>query len=206
MRHGMVTAFAALSLCVAGNAQAQNLGPFRQFLSLEPYYAYERLDVGSEGRSATASSASSLNLHGVGARLWLNSAPFGLTDHLGVGLFYTFTPRQQNRGATIMHYGGQLELFPVHRPLGGVLDPLVTLGAGAFRLNTFGGEAGLSRGPVTRLSLLPGVGIRIPIPNRFQIRVDARDAIILHSDVGTGPGTTRTAHNFEGTASLGLTF
>lgn len=197
---------AALLAAVAPSARAQNLGPYRQFLSVEPYYAYERLDVGDAGRSATASSGSSLNLQGFGARLWLNSAPFGLTDHLGIGLFYTYTPRQQDRGATIMHYGGQLELFPFHRPLGNVLDPFVTVGAGAFRLNTFGGEAGISRGPFTRLSVLPGVGFRIPMPNRFQLRIDARDAIIFNSDVGAAPGSTRTAHNIEGTASLGLTF
>jgi len=191
---------------IAPRAEGQNLGPFRQFLSVEPYYAFERLDVGDAGRSAGAASGSSLNLQGFGARLWLNSAPFGLTDHLGVGLFYTYTPTQQDRGATIMHYGGQLEIFPVHRPLGNVLDPFITVGAGAFRLNTFGGEAGISRGAVTRLSVLPGVGLRIPIPNRFQIRIDARDAIIFNSDVGTAPGETRTAHNLEATASLGLTF
>ncbi len=207
MRRMTLAAIAAtLAFAGATRADAQNLGPFRQFLSVEPYYSFQRLDIGDAGRNAGSTDATNLNLQGFGARLWLNSAPFGLTDKLGVGLFFTYAPKQQDKGATIAHYGGQLEIFPFHRPLGNAIDPFITAGAGAFRLNTFGGETGTSRGAVTRLSVLPGAGIRIPMPNRFQIRLDVRDAIIFNSDLGTAPGVTRTAHNLEATASLGLTF
>lgn len=194
---GALAVLAALTMA-APALRAQNLGPFRQFLAVEPYYSWQRLDVGD--------GASAPNLHGVGARLWLNTAPFGVTDKLGVGLFTSYTPNQGDHGITVLQYGAQLELFPMHRPLGGIIDPFVTAGAAAYRLNTFGGELGVARGPVTRLAVMPGAGIRIPIPNRLQLRVDVRDAIVFGNDLQGAGGERRTTNNLEIAAALGLTF
>ncbi len=79
-----------------------------------------------------------------------------------------------------------------------MIDPFLSVAGGAFRIRGSGAST-------TRFALSPGGGIRIPIPNRFQLRADVRDAIVFNSRTGTG-GSKRTAHNLEGQAALGITF
>ena len=54
-------------------------------------------------------------------------------------------------------------------------------------------------------ALIPGGGVRIPIPNRFELRVDGKD-LILFNQARTSTGASRTTHNLLLQAGLGLTF
>ena len=52
-----------------------------------------------------------------------------------------------------------------------------------------------------------GGGIRIPLPNRFELRGDAKDLILFNvPNAGTTAGTKRTTNNLLLQAGLGLTF
>ena len=185
-------AFALVTL--AGKADAQNLGPYRQFLAIEPYYAHTRLDAGD--------GVDKVSLNGYGARLWINLAPFAgphrnLISKGAIALFMTRSPANSD-GVSVVHYGVQHDAFFVNRPLGGLIDPFVSVGAGAFRTKA----QSVSR---THFALSPGGGIRIPFPNRFELRGDARDAIVFGTNTGPN-GSKRTTHNLELMAALGITF
>ena len=181
----------------ASQASAQALGPQRQFIALEPYYARLELDRGKD--------VSRLGLNGYGARLWINLAPFsGPANNLvgkgAIALFATYTPDQGENGFTTLHYGAQHDVFFVNRPLGGFIDPLLSVAGGAFRTKATGTDES-----ETRFALTPGLGIRIPVANRLQIRADARDIIVFGSRMGPG-GEKRTANSYEFTGALGITF
>lgn len=187
----MLTAAAAAT----APAGAQNLGPFRQFLAIEPYYARSVLDAGP--------NADRVGVNGYGGRLWVNLAPFAgphrtLISKGALGLFATYTPDQEGRNTTVLHYGAQHDVFFLHTPLGNALDPFLTIGGAGLRVKS-GGNAH------TDFVTLAGGGIRIPVPNRFQLRFDARDAIVFNSRTGAG-GARRTAHNFEFLGAVGITF
>lgn len=180
---------------VARNVAAQNLGPFRQFLALEPYYSYLRLD-GGEG-------ASRLDLNGYGGRLWINLAPFAgphwiLPSHAGIALYTSYFPKQRDLEGSEWHYGAQYDLYFTNRPYGGIVDPFLSVAGGVFRLSSTGEAANYG-------TVSPGGGIRIPIPNRLQLRIDARDAIIFNTPSGIG-GAKRTIHNLELQGAIGITF
>ena len=186
---------ALVTIGAALPAPAQNLGPFRQFLAIEPYYARTRLDVGT--------TAPRVNLNGYGGRLWVNLAPFAgphrnLISHGALAFFATYSPNQANRNFTVLHYGAQHDAFFVNRPLGGFIDPFVSVGAGGLR--TKSGTLA-----TTKFALSPGGGIRIPIPNRLQLRFDARDMMIFGSRTGPA-GAKRTSQNLELLGALGITF
>ena len=198
----MRVVFAATVLAATGlgagprPADAQKLGPFRQFLAVEPYYTRLELDAGSgEGR---------LGRNGYGGRLWFNLAPFTgdswiLPSTGGLALFVSYAPGNQGGDdVSIWHYGAQHDLFLRNRPLGGVIDPFLSLAAGAFRTRT-------PTDARTNFALSPGGGIRIPLPNRFQLRVDARDAILFGVRESATSGK-RTTHNLELQGALGITF
>ena len=178
------------------HASAQALGPQRQFLSLEPYYSRLQLDNG-DGSARTGEN-------GYGGRLWVNLAPFSgpspnLLGHMSLALFTTYYPDQAHVGVSILHYGAEGDIFFVNRPLGGVLDPFISIGGGAFRTKDI--NANQSE---TRFALSPGAGIRIPLSNRFQIRGDAKDVLLFGVPVTST--TKKTLNNYEFTGALGITF
>ncbi|MGQ0713064.1 MAG: hypothetical protein ACT4PJ_04955 [Gemmatimonadaceae bacterium] len=191
-RHGLMRSLLSASLILGahGVAPAQNLGPFRQLLSLEPYYAYVQFDVDGD--------ADAVSRHGYGGRLSLNLAPFGLGRATGLSLFVTHTMERDEDEFTTLHYGAAIEIFPFHVPLGGFLDPVISVAGGAFRT-----EIGTTSD--TEFALTPAFGLRIPIPNRLQLRGDIGDAIIFGRRTGVGD-EKRTIHNLQVTAALGLTF
>jgi hypothetical protein len=177
-------------------AEAQNLGPFRQLLAVEPYYTRFELDRGgANGRLAR---------NGYGGRLWINLAPFTgdswiLPSTGGVALFVSYAPGNQGGDdLSVWHYGAQHDLFFRNRPFARVLDPFLSVAAGVFRTRTPAAAA-------THFALSPGGGIRIPVPNRFHLRADVRDAIRFGVRDGATSGK-RTAHNLELQAALGITF
>lgn len=187
---------AAIASASPARAGAQALGPQRQFLSLEPYYARMMFDAGS--------GSSRVGANGYGGRLWINMAPFSgpdpnLLGHMGLALFATYVPDQASRGASFVHYGLEDDIFFVNRPLGGVIDPFISVAGGAFRTKVFAtGDA------TTKFALTPGAGIRIPLANRLQLRVDAHDVLLF--GVPDGSGGNRTTSNYEFTAAAGITF
>ena len=191
-----VMAFGAVTL--AQPLVAQALGPQRQFLALEPYYERTQLDVGS--------SASKDGLNGFGARLWINLDPFHFILNSSIALYASHAPSQSGTQASLYTYGAEYDQFFVRRPLGGVIDPFITIGGGGTRIrserSTLFGPLGSSS---THGSLLPGGGIRIAIPNRFELRAEAKDLIIFSSPTGTA-GTSRASNNLVLQAGLGLTF
>lgn len=195
MNRFLFAAIAFASLAATRPTAAQNLGPFRQFLAIEPYYARTMLDAGpGVGR---------VDVNGYGGRLWVNLAPFAgphrnLISHGALAFFATYTPEKAGKNAKLWHYGAQHDAFFLHKPIGGLIDPFVSVGAGVIRTSS----AGVVE---NKFALSPGGGIRIPIPNRLQIRFDARDAMMFGVPTGA-TGAKRTAHNIELLGALGITF
>lgn len=195
MRHlirGVVTA--AMVVAGASSARAQALGPQRQFLAIEPYYEHVQLDNGS--------GADRTSLNGYGGRLWINLEPFHLIPHGSIALFTSYAPKQATGNATALHYGAEYDQYVVRRPLGGLIDPFLAVGGGLYRLET---DQGSARYRQRHWAVSPGGGIRIPMPNRFELRAEAKDLIRFNAKTApTREG--RTTHNLMLQGALGLTF
>ncbi len=189
-----------------GRVSAQQLGPQRQFLSIEGFYDRLQLDAGA--------GQSRIGIDGYGARLWINAAPFaGPNSALGktaIALYYSRNPRK-DRGIGAAQYGGEFYVYPTDRPYGGIIDPFLSLGAGALRINnrqrsaSNGNLADIQAGSTTRFALSPGVGVRLPLFNHVQARVDAKDVIVFSRKTRIGDGT-RTSNSLDFQAGLGLAF
>ncbi|MGH9420162.1 MAG: hypothetical protein ACRD3J_09320 [Thermoanaerobaculia bacterium] len=182
-------------------ASGQALGPHRQFGALEPLYAYTSIDVGGGNR---------VSLNGYGGRLWLNLAPFSgpannLIGKTTLGLFVLTTPSQGNSGVTLHEYGADADIHFADRPLIGFFDPYILVGGSAIRLNVAGTNTGLATGGSSRFALAPGGGLRAQIFNRFQLRGEAKDLIILANHTSTA-GKNRTTNNLQVVTSIGYTF
>ncbi len=207
MNRSILLGAIAGALCIAGSkASAQKLGPQRQFLSIDAFYDRLQLDAG-EGQSR-------IGIDGYGARLWINAAPFaGPSSVLGktsIGLYYSRNPRK-DRGIGAAQYGGELDIFPTERPYGGFFDPFISLGAGALRINnrqtTSSGTrvADIKAGNTTRFAFSPGVGVRLPVFSRVQLRFDAKDVIVFNRDTRTS-GDSRTSHTLDFQGGMGIEF
>ena len=196
MRRTIRAALAVLGVAgVAHVAGAQALGPQRQFLAIEPYYEYTNFDVG------TGSPKEKTN--GYGARLWINLDPFHFIQSSSIALYLSRTPSQGNvnaafNGVTALHYGAEYDQFLVRRPLAGFLDPFLTVGGGRYRLSSGGTHQ-------TYWTFTPGGGIRIPMPNRFELRGDVKDLMIFNRPSRTN-NSKRTTNNLLLQAGLGITF
>ena len=195
LRVGLV-ALGALSLAHTVGAQA--LGPQRQFLAIEPYYERTSLDLGS--------TLPKDELNGFGARLWINLDPFHFIPNSSIALYGSHAPPQSGRAVSMSTFGAEYDQFFVRRPLGGLIDPFLTIGGGGAVIR---GERsaifGLIGSRCTYGTLTPGGGIRIAIPNRFELRGDVKDLIIFNNPTGPG-GTSRASHNLLLQAGLGITF
>lgn len=194
-RSGLFAFIAFIVVALPSRAEAQSLGPFRQFLAIEPYYT--RLDL-DRGPGVVGSAR-----EGYGGRLWINLAPFTgdswvLPSYGGIAFFVSYLPEKSDDGMSVWHYGAQHDLFFRNRPLGGLLDPFLSIAGGALRVRTASDSD-------TYFALSPGGGIRIPIPNRLQLRADVRDAIVFNARTGA-TGAERTTHNLEVQAAIGITF
>ncbi len=203
------TALALSSGFVAHRAEAQILGPQRQFIAIEPIYSRLGRDLGGAMGRTWA--------NGYGARLWINTAPFvgpgvGLGSKVGIGLFSVYSP--PSHGISTVHYGAELNVHTTDIPYGGFLDPFITLGGGVLRTRTgTANDFGLTPQTVNKFALTPGVGVRIPLLNHVQARADARDVIVFSDPSGataagssTMSGSTRTTHNLEFLVSVGVMF
>lgn len=183
---------AALAAGSAPRAGAQeNFGPHRTLLMIGGYATTLMLD-GAEGQDRTRGL-------GGGARLMMNLAPFSgpgnsLLDRMVLG---GFVSSSGGDGISVLHSGAEMDLHPVHNPLGGRFDPFVLVGAGRFRTRVEGARAEAD------FALSPGAGVRVPLTGLFELRADARDVIVFG---GTGDGAGRTTHNPELTAGVQLRF
>jgi hypothetical protein len=106
---------------------------------------------------------------------------------------------------SVLHSGAELDLYFVHNPLGGFLDPFVQLGAGRFRIDADGAGSGLRTGREANFALSPGAGVRIARRGLVELRADARDVIVFGSNL-VREGEEETTHNLEFTAGLNLRF
>ena len=192
------TLVALVALSVSRLAEGQALGPQRQFLAIEPFYEHTSLDLGS--------TRAKDDLNGFGARLWINLDPFHFITNSSIALYGSHTPSQGGRSVRVTTYGAEYDQYFVRRPLGGLIDPFFTVGGGATRItssnNTAFGTIGSTR---TLGSLLPGGGIRLAIPNRFELRFDAKDLLLFNVPTGTA-GSSRRTNNLVLQGALGLTF
>ncbi len=197
---------ASLALGVAHPmpVRAQTLGPQRQFLALEPYYEGLQLPK-------TAGQASQ-NVNGYGVRLWINGAPFHFPVNSSIALFVSRSSTSVSAfKSTSYFYGGQVDEFLVRRPLFGLIDPFVSVALGAYRTSVSaeaciaGAAAGTCSVAQTNFALAPGGGIRIPIPNRFQVRFDARDLIVANGS-NSSSGKKERTNRLLYQAAFGITF
>ncbi len=182
---------------IVQSAGAQALGPQRQFLAIEPYYERSSFDVGD--------GVSKQKRNGYGGRLWINTDPFHFIPNGSIALFTTFAPKTTSASgirSDALTYGLEYDQFFVRRPLGGVLDPFLTIGGAVYRIGTESGSRTIHK---SYGALVPGGGIRVPMPNRFELRGDVKD-LILFNQSRTTTGQHRTTHNLLLQAGLGLTF
>lgn len=188
-----------LSLAAAVAAQAQALGPQRQFLAIEPYYERTQLDVGS--------SIAKDGLNGYGARLWINLDPFHFILNSSIALYASHAPAESGNGESMTTYGAEYDQYFVRRPLGGLVDPFLVVGGGGVRIRSEQSTLFASVPGQTSSygSVFGGGGLRLALPNRFELRGDAKDLVIFGTPTGSA-GTNRTTNNLVIEAGLGITF
>jgi hypothetical protein len=169
-------------------------------LSIEPYAVNTQLDdaVNSTGRAG---------LNGYGVRLSIRQPArmqVGVLSRGGITAWGHWAPERD--GNVVRHLGVQQEVFVADRPILGFIDPVVSLGAGAYRLTTRYSVNGVGPYSATRerFALTPGAGVRLLAPGGLHLRLDARDAVVFNQR--DPAGRRRTLSNVEFTAGLGLTF
>src|SRR5207237_186411 len=62
-------------------------------------------------------------------------------------------------------------------PIGGWIDPYLAFGGGAYHRSLSG----------TRFAASPGFGVRIPIPNRSELRLEAHEQLIFENGIDHQP-------------------
>ena len=195
-RAGALLALAALVLVLPALLGAQG---YHTRTVVEGYVGQARLESGLLGDDA--------RLTGAGARLLVPLAAFSATmEHpiarrLAVGGFVTSTSADDDR-VRARHVGVQADLSLTDRWLAGRVEPLVSLGVGAFRARRLATD-GLPVGtlclrpavpdgagcdaaraapetPVRRRAptVTPGLGARIALLPGLALRADVRDVIV----------------------------
>ena len=194
-----------ISLGVAGAFLAAPLAPVAaQAASLRGLPTTGRVIVdGYVSRYRLALPDVRTRLDGMGGRIMWTLAPTPgpqrerLAEHLAVGLFAAATPDDGIANGSEVRtalYGAQLDVRPLRAPLGGMIEPVVSLGAGVLRVQqTMVGRWFLRDGKMlvprdisiaelappaerrrTHGVLAPAVGLLIsPMPD-FALRFDAR--------------------------------
>lgn len=205
-RAALVAALAGCSLPIPALAQRAAMPAL-----FEPYVSRARLDAGVIGQPARLSS--------VGARLLYQLPSDRINDRLYVGGFVSHAP-SDGPGVTTSQAGAVAELRLTDRPFAGRVEPLLSLGAGAFRarwdgpaggrrslclqprdVGTASGASCLTapargREPTTSPALGAGVGARIALLPGVALRVDARDLVVYRG---------RPRHGLELTTGVSLT-
>ena len=226
-RAHVLTLAAALALgVVPGEAHAQLSG------SRDLHWAGSRLSV--EGfftryRLTADRGGGRLKHQAIGGRIMWALAPRTDADRgtvaarTSVGGFIIHTPEPETDLRT-SHYGAQLDFQVLRTPLADRIDPLLSLGVGAFRTEgsdvrvtqlpgtlipplvdgrlVAGDREGrvmgvdLVRRSTTSLALTPGVGVSVGVAPGFALRGDVRDALVFRAGV---------RHHIEVSAGLRVT-
>jgi hypothetical protein len=165
-------------------------------MTFEAFYSHYRL-AGRDRR---------IGADGLGGRLlWQPMSALGmdstrLAARTSLGAFAVYTPAQR-LGFSTLHVGAEADVRPLGAPLFGRVDPILSLGAGAFRTRVDDASAAAAtRFPLaartsTNLALTPGFGARVGLLSRIGLRADVRDVITFRD---------ATRHNVEVAAGLSL--
>ena len=189
-------------------------------LTVEGYISQNRFDGGTRDDR--------LLLEGVGGRVLWSLAPVqdalrgSFASRLSIGGFYTHAPATSTRLES-RHFGIEADLRTFAGPLFNRVDPIVSLGIGAFRTETkalrtemspYGPTVWIADDPAgglpavrpleliapsrttTRLAITPGVGARLFLTPGLALRGDVRDVVLL------GPGRR---HNVEIAGGMSVT-
>ena len=115
----------------------------------------------------------------VGARLM-----WPLSTRASFGGYVVHSPDDQNLSST-WRYGAQADVRIVPLPLAGRVDPLVSLGVGASRIEEAPARAHELRvaEPRTYLSVAPGLGVRLHLTPGLGLRGDARRVLEFREGV-----------------------
>jgi len=185
----------------AQRADGQTLPSWAGRPSLEAGYTQLRFD----------GDGSTLGAHGVGGRLMWNVAPAtggaaGLASRTDLGLYGTYTPDQRfGQGLRLGSYGGGVtaDVRPLASSIAGRVDPYVSLGAGALRVNvdraslTTPAPSPLLERSRTTFALTPGAGLLVRLTPGAALRGDVRNVMTFRDDM---------RHNVAFGAGLRLTF
>ena len=118
-----------------------------------------------------------------------------------VGGFLTYNAAQGDADLKSIHYGVQADFPLLAAPADATgplrFDPFLSLGAGVFNASVPSGTTG-TRLSSNDFSLVPAIGVQVPITGEIKFRGDIRDAIVF------GEGTTSNNFVFEGGISIGF--
>jgi hypothetical protein len=161
--------------------------------------SYTQLRMDSDGPS--------LDANGVGGRVMWHVAPQGADTargsaalpRLSLGLYGSYAPEHDYAGGLsfgVGTIGGVADVRPFVTPLGGRVDPFVSLGAGWLNTRV---DAAVAPPPSPlfnkshiAFALTPGVGARVLLTPRLALQADVHDAATFLGDtrqnVGFGVG------------------
>ena len=118
-----------------------------------------------------------------------------------LGGFLTYNAEQGDAELKSIHYGVQADFPLLAAPADATgplrFDPFLSLGGGIFNISTPGQTTG-TRNSSNDFSLVPAIGVQVPITGEIKFRGDIRDAIVF------GEGTTSNNFVFEGGISIGF--
>lgn len=151
------------------------------------YFVNQRLRMMNEGREA---------LNGVGGRIMWSLTPGNAVASRRVALGgYVIHASSDGDSPDVWQYGTQADLMVSSAPVGGVVEPLVSLGVGAVQFGDPGrfpaaaaphtapgahpDPAGTPKeaGRKTRLEIAPGIGARVRLLPGVNIRSDVRSVL-----------------------------
>ena len=171
-----LTLLAAASCLLAAPASARShryaRPPVERVVTLQPFYEYTRFAPGTH----EVLEYPHQHLDGIGGRLSIRGFGF-LPPNSSLGIFASGVPTEKTLLQRAVFYGGQLDQYLARRPLFGVLDPFLSLGGGAYHRYQSG----------TRCAAFPGAGLRIPVPQRSELRFEAHEQIIFQNGLDHEP-------------------
>lgn len=156
------------------------------------------LTVGALGGALLSTGPGDLappDLYGMGGRFAVNMAGFtGPTvhflDYVSLGGFYFSFPEQAEEMMSATYFGAELDLFLMRRAIGGVLDPFLSAAVGSLEMSS----------PVAeqdgRLVVSPGLGFRIPLASRLELRLDGQYLTVFAPDDATAAAADADDENF----------
>lgn len=189
---------AALACAPFAAAHAQNqpdpYNPSR--FSVEPYLSqmWSKNDVSDEYDTAGGFGVRVMFGHSTASQ-----ALSTFFNRARAGAFVSYANNIGDAEASITHYGVQADFpllaAPSSATTGFFIDPFISLGAGLF--HTSADAPGGTNTTSNDFSLIPAVGIQLPITGAIKFRGDLRDAIVFGNS---------TTNNFiaEGGISIGF--